>query len=112
MPGTPVSLQRRGCHGPPLTHQHLSRWQGALGEGTKGVTGLLGAGGPGAAPCAPAPLTQHIQRVQPCVFARAVSGQAGVCPRVGGLEPLEEQGAAIRGHPAWGGQGSDLRVHP
>jgi len=74
--------------------------------------GLSGVGGPGAALWAPAPLTQHAQHVQPCVFAHAVSGQAGVRPGVGGLEPLKEQRAAVGGHPGQGEGDSDLCAHP
>ena len=66
--------------------------------------GVSGAGRPGTAPQVPVLLTEHAQRVQPGVLARAVPGLAGVRPRVGSSEPLEEQGAAIRRHPVWEGQ--------
>lgn len=86
---------------------------GGTGRGDRGAAGAVGAGGgPGTAPQVPALLTQHVQRVQPRVLAQAVPGQAGVSSGVGGSQPLQEQGAAIRGHPAWPGWDSDLRAHP
>lgn len=112
MPSTAVSPGRTGPHGPLPSQRHRSRWREGLGEGTEGLLGLSGCGGPGAAQQVPARLTQHVQRVQPRVLAQAVPGQARVGSGVGSSQLLEEQGAATRGHPAWGGWDSEPWVHP
>lgn len=109
----PAHVQRRGPSCPALQCHHrgqdttdnLQVIGTSLDGGGHWVRGqradeAAGAGGPGAALWSSVALTQHTQRVQPCVFAHTVPGQAGVRPRVTGLEPLKLQRAAVWRCPA------------
>lgn len=73
MPSTPVSPRQTGLHGPPPSHQHLSRWREGLGEGTEGLMGLSGVGAAPALsrrsqPCSPSTFSVCIRVSSPRLF--------------------------------------------